>query len=82
MNTEGIKAASRLTGDGYQLEVKIPVQKLGLRQLSKGEVIRFNVSINDAELFQGEIKRRHQMTWNGKSDVWRDRSQMESLICE
>lgn len=82
MDKEGIEAVSRLTTDGYQMEIKMPVRKLDLDQLSKGEAIGFNVSINDAKMFQGEIKRRHQMTLNGKSEVYRYRSQMESLVCE
>lgn len=82
MNRERIEAASRLTADGYQMEIRIPVRELGLDRLNKGKIIGFNVSINNAELFKGKIKRRHLMTWNGKSEVHHDRRQMESLVCE
>ncbi len=77
-----IEAVSRMIPGGYTLEVRIPSSELGATLSSKGGILGFNVGINSAELANGKVRRKNQMIWNGKGDVFRNRSSMETLVLE
>jgi len=82
IKSANIKIASKRTPQGYDMEIAIPAKEIGLDKLFSGEVIRFNIGVNDAKQIKGEVRRKTQMIWNGKNKVHKNKEQMEYLFCK
>ncbi len=62
----GVRVASRLTAEGYEMEVLIPLSSLP----SRGEMIGFDLALND----NSDPRDRVQLMWHGTGDNWLDAS--------
>jgi predicted phosphodiesterase len=60
----GVQVASRLTADGYEMEVRIPLSSFP----NRGDLIGFDLAINDNSDPGGRV----QLMWHGTADNWED----------
>ncbi|MFH0963503.1 MAG: sugar-binding protein, partial [Planctomycetota bacterium] len=67
----GMKAASSVTDAGYFVEGAIPVRDLLPGGLGQGQVIGFDVAVDDTD---SAANRKTQMNWAGTRDAHRDAS--------
>jgi hypothetical protein len=79
---DDIRLATQRTAHGYDMEVAIPAKAPALDKLFSGEVIRFNIGVNDAALLKGDVRRKTQMIWNAKKQAHKNKQQMDYLLCE
>ncbi len=60
----GVKVASRLIADGYEMEVRIPLSSFP----SRGDLMGFDIALNDNSDPGGRV----QLMWHGSVDNWED----------
>jgi hypothetical protein len=78
-NTEGFVAAARVTATGYQLEVAMPWETLGLEGApTAGMAIGLDVHVVDNDNQLGS--REHKLAWHGTVDeAWRDTRELAEV---
>ena len=67
-----VRAASTLTADGYLLEVAIPAVKLRNLKLCAGNLVGFDLALNDGDGGDTGDGRNAQLCWAGTADNYRN----------
>jgi hypothetical protein len=75
----GALAASKITKTGYTIELKLPIQAMSEHSLKRGDIIGFDLAIDDDN---GKKNRKTQMIWAGSTLNSRNASQFGKLRLE
>jgi hypothetical protein len=76
INMANISSSTKIVETGYELEIKIPWQELGGYVPKSGNVIGFDIGIDDSD----KEERKYQLYWQGKEDNYKNRFNFGRMI--